>query len=317
MVGCKELRCLGWPGYMLKMEDLPREIKYMQQAAEKLRKVANTAGRERKKCPVYQPNYDTILDYSFYNKWKEVLEWLQYYKPDLAKSVQRDYEQVKQYVKGVIESRETNSTTLSLMCIFLEMYSRDLTRKLCHIIEMVKADLPAGPTPAEEKEAPDESEADSGVRQSNVHGMSWQEAKTKAEEYLEDNEFLGITKLTRYLGCAQNTTRKAIDNSEILTKAEQQYKKRSGTPAVVTLTDKVLASKQSNDVTDPSILADADAILKKLIEKIPPEKKEGVEEELRNMSDEQRQRTAALYAEQIDDARQDDPKTRKNRRRKP
>jgi len=173
--------------------------------------------------------------------------------------------------------------------------------------------------PAEPKEQVGRKKADLTVQisQSNVKGMSWQKAKTKAEKYLEDNKFPGITKLAKKIGCSRNTMGKAIKQSDILKEAEQKYyKERSRAPRAVTLTDKVLVSHQASDVTDPSVIADTEAILKKLIEDAPQAMREETKEELRNMSDEQRQKTAALYAKQIDDDRQDNPKKKKPRRRK-
>ena len=146
--------------------------------------------------------------------------------------------------------------------------------------------------------------------------MRWKQVQKDAEEYLKNNKFSGITKFASLFDCSRNTMRKAIDASDTLKDAEQQYKDQSGTPTAVTLTDKVLTSRQSVDVIDPSIAADTDNLLQKLIDQAPPEKKVETKAQIEKMTPEQKQKLAVEYAKQIDDNQQDDPKKRKPRRRK-
>jgi len=157
------------------------------------------------------------------------------------------------------------------------------------------------------------------IMQPNIGVMSWQEAKKRAEKRIENEQFPGIVKLAKIAPCSRGTMRKAINRSDILTKAEQNYKNHSGIPSAVSLNDKVLAKQKADKEIDPSIAADTDAILNKLIDNAPVEKKAQTQAEINNMSKEQKQELAVAYAQQFDDERQDDPKERKRkpRRRKP
>lgn len=153
---------------------------------------------------------------------------------------------------------------------------------------------------------------------SNVQGMSWDVAQKKAENYISHKGFPGIVKLSKAVGCSQNTMRKAINDSPKLTKAEQEYKRQSNSVKgkVVTLTDKAIASIPSDKQDDPSIAADTEAILKKLVNESPPEKKPETRARIENMTPKQKQQLAKTYSEQYDDLHQDDPKKRQPRRRK-
>jgi hypothetical protein len=88
--------------------------------------------------------------------------------------------------------------------------------------------------------------ADQQKGESNIQGMSWQEAKDKAEDYVAKHGFPGITRLTKAIGCAENTVRKAISNSESLTKAKGDYDQRHKQKTVVSLSEAVLAVQDSH-----------------------------------------------------------------------
>jgi len=151
----------------------------------------------------------------------------------------------------------------------------------------------------------------------NVQGMSWRAAKDKAEKYVASQDFPGITKLHKIIGCAPNTMRKAINNSEKLKEAELKCGKQSSSVSAVTLTNKVIASCPSNRQDDPSVVADTNSLLAKLVKEAPPEKRDETQAAIDNMNQEGKQSLAFEFAKQIDDARQDDPRKRKPRRRKP
>jgi hypothetical protein len=219
--------------------------------------------------------------------------------------------------------------------------SKEVNRLILHlkkVLQRVETEaakpMPPTPKPTVEPQGPgledavsDEAVSGRPMKPPNISGMSWQEAKKKAEKYLADgNTFPGITELRKAIGgCHYKTMRRAINESEILKEAEQQHNAHHGTPKAVSLTDKILAGRKSTEETDPSILADTaertEALLKRLVgeqARSPAEKAEA-EARIDNMSQEEKQELADTCAQQLDDDQQNDPqkKGRKPRRRKP
>lgn len=70
----------------------------------------------------------------------------------------------------------------------------------------------------------------------NKRGMSWQEAKDKAEKHIDEHKYPGLKKLVRIIGCAPNTLRRAVKNSKKLSIAKERYEN----PQLPTLRDKGL-----------------------------------------------------------------------------
>jgi len=151
----------------------------------------------------------------------------------------------------------------------------------------------------------------------NLEGMPHQTAKIKAEKYIDENGFPGITKLKADIGCSRGTMRKAINKSEKLTRAEKEYRNHSGRPTAESLTDGVVAAREESREIAPSVLADTDALLKKLVRDAPVTKRAETQAQIDGMSQEQRQELAATFAQQVDDKQQDDPETRKPRTLRP
>lgn len=135
--------------------------------------------------------------------------------------------------------------------------------------------------------------------QDNISGMRWQDAKKKAETIVAEAGFKGFEKLRKSVGCgSKNTLRKAIDDSDMLTKAEADYKATSSTLKAVGLTENILATygqtSEESSLSETGVNEILDELLKN-VEEINPAKLEQTKTELKNMTPEGRQQLADTY----------------------
>ncbi len=106
-------------------------------------------------------------------------------------------------------------------------YQPALQDEMNYIVELVETDLDKLSVETEGKSGTSGSSQDS---KSNILGMSWDEAKNKAEEYVDDHGFTNVSHLARTIGCSKGTLYKAIEGSEKLQGARRQSKKKTSPP---------------------------------------------------------------------------------------
>lgn len=113
---------------------------------------------------------------------------------------------------------------------------------------------------------------------SNIKGMSWQEAKEKAVQFVDANGFPGIDKLREEVGCSKNTLYKAINDSRVLKTYKSQYDARRKTAKktlkAVGLTKKILVNQEQTTEISPETQAqidsaDRDTMIDAIISKVP------------------------------------------------
>lgn len=84
------------------------------------------------------------------------------------------------------------------------------------------------------------------------NGMSWEDAKEKAERHVKCNNYPGVNSLAKIVGCAPSTMSKAIKRSPYLKARKAEHEaERKGVPRETQMNDVVLDKTRQTTEADP------------------------------------------------------------------
>ncbi len=119
------------------MGSVPKEIKLMEQIARELERWADD---KSKQLSALSDGYLSSFPDSFCLQLYEVLEWLQWHKPNLAKSVEEEHNAIRQFIEA--SKHEYDNGHKPVAGPFLARISADiLARKLRHLAQIAREEL--------------------------------------------------------------------------------------------------------------------------------------------------------------------------------
>jgi predicted transcriptional regulator len=136
-------------------------------------------------------------------------------------------------------------------------------------------------------------------QKSNISGMTWQQAKTKAEALVREKGYLGFVKLIEAVGCSEGTLRKVITGKSSFLKQEKEtYESISKTLRAVGLTAEMVATYEGKSDTPQLSDAETKKILAEILERIQkeqPDMYEPTKKQIDEMSTERKREFAKVY----------------------
>jgi hypothetical protein len=114
-------------------------------------------------------------------------------------------------------------------------------------------------------------------------GMSWEDAKEKAEKYCKRNPFPGLNALAKLIKCSTATMKKAIDRSSRLRAVVAEHNAKRKSVPDVPLTDAAADSYKQAREQDPHEAAATEELLQRLLKQAKPSEREKIQ----NMTPEQ------------------------------
>lgn len=143
-------------------------------------------------------------------------------------------------------------------------------------------------------------ELDYGKEQKlNISGITWQEAKTKAEALVKEKGYLGFGKLKEAVGCSEGTLRKVItEKSDFLKQEKETYESISKALKAVGLTAEVVATYEGKSESTKLSDAEIETILNEMLERVErerPELFEPTKKQINEMDPDQKREFAKVY----------------------
>lgn len=106
-------------------------------------------------------------------------------------------------------------------------------------------------------------------------GMTWQQARTKAESHIDRNPFPGVNALARIVGCSQSTMSRAIKQSPKLLAAKLRCESENRSVSDMAMPQGTMESTAQTRERDPADAASqsTDAIFARLLQQAKPEER--------------------------------------------
>jgi hypothetical protein len=122
------------------MASIPHEIELMEQIAEELDRWARD---NSKVLSTLSDGYPAGFPDSFSLRFCEVLEWLQYHKPEIARFVEREFKGIKELFEA--NKHECNDKKETrVVAFFMGIPAQELARKLRHIAQIARKEEKKG-----------------------------------------------------------------------------------------------------------------------------------------------------------------------------